>query len=190
MGISRVVVTWFLLLHLSLEVGSIGWDNALVLSLSYMILHRLYLTKSQTYRDELSRDQQVVVLQHSIEALFLGLIWAPFTYVILSVFFEEQPLDSLGNKVTALVTFMACVGIMYLIELASRFANPRPLVVAHHLCAYLLGAVTMFLPTTANVKGASILIYFVTFESITFCGLVMYKLAPTHWWTRPVIWAW
>ena len=55
---------------------------------------------------------------------------------------------------TAGITFMSIIMIMYLMEIASRFANLRPLVVAYHLCAYLNGVVTHFFFTTANVKAA------------------------------------
>lgn len=161
--------------------------GTMIISLSYMILHKIYIVKSPHYREQLGRGQQLVVLQHSVEAVFLGLIYVPYTYLTLSVFFQEQPLEVLGNKVTALGTFMTTIAIMYLIELASRFANPRPLVVAHHLCAVLQALLTAFLPTTAILKSAAVLNYFVTYEAITFVGLIMYRLAPTHKLTRPTI---
>jgi hypothetical protein len=160
--------------------------GTLFLALGYPLIHNILLSKSQVYRENLDRDHQVVVLQHAVEAVFLTLIYIQFTYVMLSVNFEEQEYNSFKNKMTAVITFMSVIMIMYLMEIASRFANPRPLVVAHHLCAYLNGVVTLFFFTTANVKAAP-LAYFITFEAITFVGLVMYRLCPSHRWTKPTI---
>ena len=82
---------------------------------------------------------------------------------------------------------MSVIIIMYIMEIASRFANPRPLVVAHHLCTFLDGILTAFFVTTANVKAATLLVYLITFESLTFASLVVYRLCPTHRWTKPRI---
>lgn len=161
--------------------------GTLVLALSYPMFHQIYMKKSDRYRDQLTRDQQIIVIHHSVQALCLGLLYIPFTYVVLSVNFEEQPLTTLGDKFTAMATFMSVIIVMYLIEIASRFGNLRGLVVAHHLCAYMDGIVTAYFLDTANVKSASLLVYFITYEAPTFVGLVMYRLVPDHRWTRPMI---
>lgn len=161
--------------------------GTLFLALSYPVFHQVYLRKSARYRDQLTRDQQIVVIHHSVQALTLSLLFVPFTYVVLSVNFEEQNVETLGKKFTALATFMSVIIVMYLIEIASRFVNLRALVVAHHLCAYMNGIVTAYFLDTANVKSASLLVYFITYEAATFMGLVMYRLVPDHKWTRPMI---
>ena len=161
--------------------------GTLFLALGYPLIHNILLSKSQVYRENLDLGHQVVVLQHAVEAVFLTLIYIQFTYVMLSVNFEEQEYNSFKNKMTAVITFMSVIMIMYLMEIASRFANPRPLVVAHHLCAYLDGIIVLFFVTDANVKAASLLVYFITFEALTFVSLVMYRLCPTHRWTKPTI---
>ena len=128
--------------HLSAEV----WESfsnyylaagtlvgSLFLALSYPLIHKILLSKSQVYRENLDRDQQLVVLQHAVEAVFLSLVFIPFTYVTLSVNFEEQEYDSFKIKTTAVCIFMSVIIIMYQMEIASRFANPRPFVVAYHL---------------------------------------------------------
>ena len=68
------------------------------LALGYHLIHKIILSKSQFYRENLDRDQQLVVLQHAVEAVFLSLIFIPFTYVTLSVNFEERQYDSFKNK--------------------------------------------------------------------------------------------
>lgn len=157
-----------------------------VVSLSYPILHRIYLQRSTKYQ-ELTNDQQLVVVQHTSEAIFLSIIFAPLSYLIASLFFEEQSIDELSKKVAAIGTFMFVIIIMYMIEIASRFRSLRPLVLAHHTCAYINSIYPAFFLTTANLKSASLLVYFITYEAITFVGLVMYRLAPTHRLTRPII---
>ena len=161
--------------------------GTLFLALGYPLIDNILLSKPQVYHENLDLGHQVVVLQHSIEAVYLSLIFIPYTYVTLSVNFEEQQYDSFKNKTTVICTFMSVVIIMYLMEIASRFASPRPLVVAHHLCAYLDGIIVLFFVTDANVKAASLLVYFITFEALTFVSLVMYRLCPTHRWTKPTI---
>ena len=103
------------------------------LAFGYHLIHKIILSKSQFYRENLDRDQQLVVLQHAVEAVFLSLVFIPFTYVTLSVNFEEQEYDSFKIKTTAVCIFMSVIIIMYQMEIASRFANPRPFVVAYHL---------------------------------------------------------
>uniref|UniRef100_A0A7S2YG83 TLC domain-containing protein n=1 Tax=Entomoneis paludosa TaxID=265537 RepID=A0A7S2YG83_9STRA len=162
--------------------------GVLVICLSYPIAHNIYMAKCQVYRETLTKDQQLVVVQHTIEAFFLTTIFAPLSYLMFSLFFEEHTdRDTLANKVVAIGTLMFVVVIMYMVEIASRFRSLRPLVMAHHLCAYLDSIYPAFFLTTANLKAASLLVYFITFEAITFMGLILYRLAPTHRATKPTI---
>lgn len=162
--------------------------GVLLVSLSYPLANKIYTSKSAKHRNDLTRDQQLVVVQPTIsKRFFLSIIFAPLTCIILSVNFEEQSSDSLKNKLSALTVMMFVVIIMYLIELASRFRSLRPLAVAHHLYAYLDSIVPAFFLTTANVKSSSLLVYYITNEAITFVGLIMYRLCPTHRLIRTVI---
>mmetsp|Transcript_120 Transcript_120/g.144 ORF Transcript_120/g.144 Transcript_120/m.144 type:complete len:296 (+) Transcript_120:142-1029(+) len=161
--------------------------GVLAIALSYTVVHRVLNAKSKIYRDDLTNDQQLVVVHHSIEAIFLSLFFVPLTYVILSLNFEKQSLEELANKVAALGVMMFVIIIMYMMELASRFQNQRSLVVAHHLCAYLDAIFPAFALSTANIKASSLLVYFITYEAITFVGLVMYRLCPENRATRPII---
>ena len=165
------------------------WESLSLRSATPFGSSRSLHANSQVYRDDLTKDQQLVVVHHSIEAIFLSLTFVPLTYLILSLNFEEQSLEALSNKVTALGVLMFGIIIMYMIELASRFQNQRPLVVAHHLCAYLNSIFPAFALSTANLKASSLLVYFITYEAVTFVGLIMYRLCPTNRATRPTIMA-
>jgi hypothetical protein len=59
--------------------------------------------------------------------------------------------------------------------------------VAHHLCAYLGSIFPAFALSTANLKASSLLVYFITYEAVTFVGLIMYRLCPANRATRPII---
>ncbi|KAL7577148.1 hypothetical protein ACA910_019750 [Epithemia clementina (nom. ined.)] len=161
--------------------------GVLFVALSYPIVNNVYMKKSERFRTELSRDQQVVVVQHTIEAIFLFLFFGPLSYVVLSMNFQEQSLEDIDRKVPALATMMFVIIIMYLVEIAARYQKLRTLVVAHHLCAYLDSIFPAFFLTTANLKASSLLVYFITYEAPIFVGLVLYRLCPNNKWTRPTL---
>jgi hypothetical protein len=125
----------------------------------------------------------------SIEAMFLSLALVPLTYLVLSLNFEEQSIEALSNKVIALGVLMFGITIMHMMELVSRFQDQRPLVVAHRLCAYLDSIFPAFALSTANLKASSLLVYFITYEAVTFVGLIMYRLCPANRATRLTIMA-
>ena len=52
------------------------------------------------------------------------------------------------------------------------------IMVFHHTAAILIYAAAMFFPYTALVKTALTLGFFITWEHMTFIGLVMYRLHP------------
>jgi len=110
-----------------------------------------------------------------------------FSYIIFSLNFEKQSLNAFLHKATTVGTLMFVIIIMYMVELAARFQSPRPLVVVHHLCALADALLAAVAPTTANMRAASLLVYFICFEALTFLGLVMYRLWPQHKATRPII---
>jgi hypothetical protein len=146
----------------------------------YPVIHRLYMHHCQPYQ-ALTRKQQVVVIQHTIEAILLSLLFAPFTYLMLSVHFEEQPIESFHKKATVILSFTFTIVIMYLVKIASRYENPRPLVIIHHMFTYAADCILDALYVTdANVKAGSILVYMICYEAITFWGLIMYRLYPTN----------
>lgn len=157
-----------------------------VIALLYIPTHRWLMITFSSYR-ELAQDQKTVVITHTVEAVILSLLFIPFTYLILSIHFEVQPPEDFRKKTATIATIMCVIVIMFMIELALRFSKPRPLVVIHHLLAYANAVFPAIALTTANMRAASLLVYFITFEALTFVGLVMYRLCPTHKATRPII---
>lgn len=153
--------------------------GVLAICLSYTAVHRLLHHYAIPYR-QLDKDKQLVVVHHTIEAIFLSLLFLPLTYLVASINFEEQPIDQLHRKVSALGIMMFTIIIMYMVELASRYQANRPLVVAHHLCAYADSVFPAFSLTTANLKASSLLVYFITYEAVIFMRLVLYRLYPAH----------
>jgi len=161
--------------------------STLVVTMMYTPVHRILLSKSNVYSNELSVDQQTVVVTHVVEVVILSLLFGPYTYLILSLNFQEQTHDSFRRKVSGLGTFMFSIVIMYLVEIAARHQKPRPLVVIHHLCTFANSILPCMFMSTANIRAASILVYSVTFEIVTFIGLILYRLVPQHKLTRPTI---
>lgn len=151
--------------------------GAFLISLCYPIFHAL-LTKYSNSYESLPSSQQTVVVQHSIQGALLFLLWAPMTYLYLSLYFQEQSLDVFQQKFRLYVTMVFIIIILYTIEIATRFDNLRPVVIAHHLCAIGNAVYSSIALTTANIKSSSVLMYFVTFEAPTFVGLLMYRLRP------------
>ena len=109
------------------------------------------------------------------------------TYVTLSVLFEHQEINALKGKVVALLSMAAIITTNYLIEIATRFRDNRSMLLVHHMVAILDGVFAVSFLSTVNLKVALLLSYFITYESITFIGLVMYRLLPCSKWTPRVI---
>lgn len=161
----------------------VGW---MFIPIAYIATHNVLIKCVQPYRD-LNPDAQTVVIHHATEAIILSLFFFPMTYLLLSVLFEEQSFDDFEAKFIQLTTMVGIIMAMYLIELASRYRNPRPMLVIHHLIAYLNGLFLLGFKSNANVKTCLILVYFITFEAITFTSLLMYRLFPFQTATPKVI---
>ena len=109
------------------------------------------------------------------------------TYVTLSVLFEHQEINALKGKVVSLLSMAAIITTNYLIEIATRFRDNRSMLLVHHMVAILDGVFALSFLSTVNLKVALLLAYFITYESITFVRLVMYRLLPCSKWTPRVI---
>jgi hypothetical protein len=64
---------------------------------------------------------------------------------------------------------------------------PRGLLLFHHCAAYVNGLLLVIFPMTAFVKGATVLVYCITFEAFLFVGLVCYRLYPLETWTPKLL---
>lgn len=157
--------------------------SLLILGLMYPMMYQLLRRHSSRFR-ELGTEQQLVTVHHAVEFGVLTILFLPFTYSQLVIFFQEDTsADAIHNKqswILASFTFMCTIIVMYLIEIASRITRPRPLLLFHHVSAYLSGTLFTVFPSTVNARCVMLLVYCVCFEAPLFGGLVLYRLAPQH----------
>jgi len=97
---------------------------------------------------------------------------------MLSVNFQEQELDQFISKIRSVAILTFTFTSIYMMEIGSRYNSTNPLALVHHVVSIIDGLFVVFFPTIVMVKTASVLEYFIWFESLTFNGLVMYRLCP------------
>jgi hypothetical protein len=160
----------------------------LTLALIYPLMNRILLKHFQKYLEIEPAAKKVVVLHHAVEAVVLSLAFPIFTYYIIRVNFRvHEDLAELKSELVILGSLCILFIVMYSMELASRFDSPRPVVVFHHVLAYLDGFLIVVFPTTVMFKTGIILVYFISFEALTFVGLFMYRVFPKSKLTQHVI---
>jgi hypothetical protein len=159
----------------------------LLLSVTYPLVHKLLLKSFEKYNEIKPPNKQIVVLHHAVEALVLSIAFPFFTYYMVRVNFQVHELDVVESDYRSIATF--CIGFMamYMMELASRYEEPRPIVLFHHLLACLDCFLIILSPTTVMLKTGTILVYFICFEALTFVGLFMYRIFPNSKTTPKVI---
>ena len=99
----------------------------------------------------------------------------------------QDNLEDLIADLCTVSTLMISIMFIYMIELASRYLDPRPLIIFHHLVTIGDGLLIFLFPTSVMMKTGVILVYFICFEFLTFAGLVMYRLFPLSRATPKVI---
>lgn len=162
---------------------------ALLLSATYPLLHKLLLKSFENYKDIATPKKQIVSLHHALEALVLSIAFPFFTYYMISINFQVHELDDIVSNLRSILILCSTFMSMYMMELASRYEDPRPLIVFHHLLACADGLISFMFPTTFMIKTGSALVYFICFEAITFAGLFMYRMFPNSKNTSKVIFA-
>ncbi len=158
----------------------------LPVTIAYITIHYIFSKFVAAYNN-LSSDSQTVVIHHAIESVVLLLCFIPMTYLTMSILFEEQTLPDLKSKFIPLITIISTIIITYLLELASRHRNPRPILILHHLVTYFDASFVLVFQSTAIIKVALVLTYFITFEAMTFVGLLCYRLFPLNRFTPNII---
>jgi hypothetical protein len=163
--------------------------SMLIVTLSYPLVHKALTFYFKTsYKEITSAPKQLVVLQHSVEALFLAIMLPVFSYKIVPLNFQVQDnLEDFIADLRTVGTLMILIMFIYMIELASRYLDPRPLIIFHHLVSIGDALLILFFPTSVMMKTGVILVYFICFEFLTFAGLVMYRLFPLNRATPKVI---
>ena len=153
--------------------------SAIMLAIAYPIIHKVLLRFSQQYSDMDRAGKQITTLHHAVEALILSIVTPFFSYCMIRVNFQvHDDINVLLSDMRYMMNLMFCIMTMYAMELASRFQNPRPLVSFHHIFAYFDGFMVLLFPTSVMLKTASVLVYFICFEALTFVGLLMYRIFP------------
>ena len=162
--------------------------SIMILAIAYPGVHKVLLRFSQQYSDMKRADKQITTLHHAVEALILSIAMPFFSYYMIRVNFQvHNDPEVLLSDMRYIANFMFCITIMYLLELASRFQNPRPIIVFHHTFACFAGFMVLLFPTSVMVKTASVLVYFICFEALTFVGFFMYRIFPNSKYTPKVV---
>ena len=152
---------------------------SLLLALAYPLTHKLLLKMSSRYRAIKDINKQIVVTHHALEALVLFLLFPFFSYFILRLNFQDtQNVDEIISNFQGAGKCGLVLMLMYLFELASRFDTPSPLIIFHHILAYLDAFLCIAFPTSIMMKTVGVLSYFICFEAPTFMGLFMYRIYP------------
>jgi hypothetical protein len=153
----------------------------ILFSLAYIFAHKLLQRYSKKYNEIECSSKRIVVLHHVIEALVLFVALPPFTYhMIVANFQVHQEKDAVLSSIRVILRLCYIFMVMYTMELASRYEDPRALVVFHHLLASFDGYLLGVFPTNTMFKTGSILVYFICFEHLLFVGLLMYRILPNH----------
>ena len=163
--------------------------TAMVLSVTYPIVHTVLLKSFKRYQEIKTPGKQVVVLHHAVEALVLTLSLPFFTYYMIRANFQIHELDEVISSFRSIAALLGTFMMMYMMEIAARYDGPRPVIIFHHLLACTDGLMVLLFPTTVMLKTASILVYFICFEAFTFAGLFMYRIFPNSKVTQKMIFA-
>ena len=156
-------------------------------SILYPTMHTILIKTFKKYRGIESSAKKIVILHHFMEFLFLSAIFPVFTYYVIRMFFQIHDIEAMRSNLISLFQLSMSMMTMYCFELATRFENPRPMIVFHHLLATLDGFLVLLFPSTTFMKTGAILVYFICFEAIVFLGLFMYRVFPQSMITPRVI---
>ena len=162
--------------------------SIMIMAIAYPIVHKVLLRFSQRYSEMNRAGKQITTLHHTVEALILSILTPFFSYFMIRVNFQvHNDPDVLLSDMRYIINFMIGIMTMYSMELASRFQSPRPIIVFHHIFAWFDGFMVLLFPTSVMVKTASVLVYFICFEALTFVGLLMYRIFPDSKYTPNVV---
>lgn len=181
------------------DISVVKWTffQLILLGITYPIIHnvlsnfeqyKLLGDHTQTSSSRPASTQQVTVLHHAVEFVVLSVLTPIFSYYIFRTNFQVHfDFNDVLPDLRAQAIMMGTITIMYMMEIASRFKDQRLIVVFHHIVAVADGLLLLIFPTSVMYKTGIVLVYFVCFESLTFAGLLMYRLFPTSPHTSKVI---
>lgn len=162
---------------------------AFILSLTYTLVHKQLIQVFARYSSIESKSKQVVVLHHAVEFLVLSISFPFFTYYMIKICFQTHELNEsfLSKNLKPIAILCAAFMTMYMMELASRYDDIRPMTLFHHVLSIMDGGLIFLFPSTIMIKTGTILVYFICFEMLTFAGLFMYRIFPQSKMTPKVI---
>lgn len=177
------------LLEVGSDIGIIRFCLAAILALSLLFpfTHQLLLKVCKEYRAMKTSKKQIVVVHHALEAVILSVVLPFFTYYMLKVNFKEMDLSEFTSSVRGIIKCAFCVLMLYPFELVSRFEEPRPLVIFHHVLSFSDFLLSIILMSSVTVKAAMILGFLICFEAPIFMGLFMYRMFPKSRYTSKVM---
>lgn len=76
---------------------------------SYSILHRIFLMTSMNYKNNLNKEQQLEVVQLTVESIFLSICSIPLCSFVDSLFFEGLTSDWVVTTVPTFIVIMFLV---------------------------------------------------------------------------------
>lgn len=151
----------------------------LVLALLYPLMHRILVKTSKRYAALEDPSKQIIVTHHALEAIVLCTNFPIFTYFFVGVFFREtNDLEEILSYFRGLMRCAIVLILVYAFELATRFQQPRPMIVFHHVLSIMDMLLICFFPTSIVFKSAIILVYNICFEAIIFVGFFLYRIIP------------
>ena len=100
---------------------------------------------------------------------------------------DEEEIDVVMSNIRSILCLGTGFMVMYMMELASRYEDPRPIVLFHHLLSCLDGFLIFLFPTDVMIKTGAVLVYFICFEALTFAGLFMHRIFPNSKTTPKVV---
>jgi len=149
-----------------------------LLPVVYLLVHKMLISLSKSYKNITPASKQIAVLHHAVEAIVLTILFPIYSYFVVIMYFQVRELDDIVPHMRSCVSISVLLIIIYMMELSMRYQEPRPIVLFHHLLASFDGFLVVYFPTNIMLKTGQMLTYFITFEAITFIGLVMYRIFP------------
>jgi len=171
------------------DISFVRFAFAAIISMSllYPIMHKLLLKTCKNYKSLKNQSKQIVVIHHAVEFIVLFSVLPFYTYfVVRGLFRESNPGEAIADAGGALRCGVFIL-LQYAFELSSRFEQPRPIVVFHHVLALVDMTLCAFFSTSVVLKTGIILVYAICFEGPTFLGLFLYRMLPNHPVTPKVI---
>lgn len=149
---------------------------ALLMCGLYKLIIKSFTRYSVTY-GRLEHGKQKTLVQHVFNAVVLLLCLPPLTYINVSLQFqanksEEETLMAIRWNIILMIVVM----LTFIFDFIYRDFRMRWFLAMHHILALSNGMFTAFFMSHSNFKASSLLVYFATYEGLSYFALVMYRI--------------